>query len=139
MHCLVVIGNGMAGARTVEEILARGGGKRFQITMFGEEPYGNYNRILLSEVLSCTQDALNPFDWHEKNAITLHAGVRVAAIDRWAKQVSADDGTATSYDKLLIATGSRPFIPPSKERPTATPGPCGPGSSRCAPSTTAMP
>ena len=113
---LVVIGNGMAGARTVEEVLARGGGERFQITMFGEEPYGNYNRILLSEVLAGTQDAreifLNSLSWYEEHGITLHAGVRVGAIDRWAKQVSADDGTVTGYDNLLIATGSRPFIPP---------------------------
>ena len=68
---LVVIGNGMAGARTVEEILARGGGEQFEITMFGDEPYGNYNRILLSNVLNGTQDAadifLNPLDWYTEN------------------------------------------------------------------------
>ena len=64
---LVVIGNGMAGARAVEEILARGGTKRFNITMFGDEPYGNYNRILLSNVLNGTQQEeeifLNPIEW----------------------------------------------------------------------------
>ena len=80
---LVVIGNGMAGARTVEEILARGGAGTYAITMFGDEPYGNYNRILLSHVLSGEEndDAifLNSLSWYEESAITLFAGVRAAA------------------------------------------------------------
>lgn len=113
---LVVIGNGMAGARAVEEILARGGGEQFAITMFGDEPYGNYNRILLSNVLNGSQDAqeifLNPLSWYSENNITLLAGVRVTSIDRIAKQVFRTDGQSTPYDALLIATGSRPFIPP---------------------------
>jgi nitrite reductase (NADH) large subunit len=113
---LVVIGNGMAGARTVEEILQRGGDRLFEVTMFGDEPYGNYNRILLSGVLAGVEDAadifLNPLAWYRDNGITLHAGVRVTEIDRWAKKVFADDGTAVPYDKLIIATGSRPFFPP---------------------------
>ncbi len=113
---LVVIGNGMAGARTVEEILARGGGEQFDITMFGDEPYGNYNRILLSNVLNGTQDAadifLNPLDWYTENDVTLHAPAKVRHIDRARKEVHSDDGQITPYDKLLIATGSRPFVPP---------------------------
>lgn len=113
---LVVIGNGMAGARTVEEILARGGGEQFEITMFGDEPYGNYNRILLSNVLNGSQEPrdifLNPLDWYAENGVTLHAGVRIAGIDRASKAVHATDGSTVSYDKLLIATGSRPFVPP---------------------------
>ncbi len=113
---LMVIGNGMAGARAVEEILTRGGGERFDIAMFGDEPYGNYNRILLSNVLNGTQDAqeifLNPLGWYAENAITLHAGVRVESIDRQSKTVRDDRGREFSYDKLLIATGSRPFVPP---------------------------
>jgi len=113
---LVVIGNGMAGARTVEEILTRDEGTQFAITMFGDEPYGNYNRILLSNVLNGSQDAqeifLNPLSWYKENEITLHAGVRVTAIDRIAKKVFHADGQSTPYDILLIATGSRPFIPP---------------------------
>lgn len=113
---LVVIGNGMAGARTVEEILARGGGEHFAITVFGDEPYGNYNRILLSNVLNGSQDAqeifLNPLSWYSENNITLHAGVRVTAIDRITKEVFWADGQSLPYDTLLIATGSRPFIPP---------------------------
>ncbi|MCW3061187.1 MAG: Nitrite reductase large subunit [Capsulimonas sp.] len=113
---LVVIGNGMAGARTVEEILARGGAEQFDIVMFGDEPYGNYNRILLSNVLNGSQDAkeifLNPLEWYAENNINLHAGVRISAIDRVAKCVIDTNGAVTSYDKLIIATGSRAFVPP---------------------------
>ncbi|MDQ6676244.1 MAG: nitrite reductase large subunit NirB [Acidobacteriota bacterium] len=112
---LVVIGNGMAGARAVEEILARGGGDQFHITIFGDEPYGNYNRILLSNVLNGSQDAsdifLNPLSWYEENDITLHAGVRAKGVLRKARYIVGDDGRSTPYDKLLIATGSRPFVP----------------------------
>jgi nitrite reductase (NADH) large subunit len=115
---LVVIGNGMAGARAVEEILARGGRKIFDIAMFGDEPYGNYNRILLSNVMNGSQDPteifLNSLPWYEDNGIRLHAGVRVARIDRVAKCVNGANGTVEPYDKLIIATGSRPFIPPIK-------------------------
>ncbi len=116
MERLVVIGNGMAGARTVEEILERGGRDRFSITMFGEEPYGNYNRILLSNVLSGAEDEagifLNSLPWYAENGIALRAGVRIDRIDRFARTVHADDGSVTPYDKLIIATGSRPFVPP---------------------------
>ena len=121
---LVVVGNGMAGARTVEEILARGGGEQFQITMFGDEPYGNYNRILLSNVLNGTQDAadifLNPLEWYQENDVTLHAPARVTHVDRARQQVLSDDGQVTPYDKLLIATGSRPFIPPMEGLTTSS-------------------
>ncbi len=117
---LVVIGNGMAGARTVEEILQRGGGEQFSITMFGDEPYGNYNRIMLSHVLSGEEtDAdifLNSLPWYLENDITLHAGVRATRVDRFSKLVYAvntADGTTsqTPYDVLIIATGSRSFMP----------------------------
>jgi len=113
---LVVIGNGMAGARAVEEVLARGGADQFTITMFGDEPYGNYNRILLSNVLSGLQDSsdiyINPLAWYEENNITLHRGPPVTQIDRAARLVEAENGVRAAYDVLLIATGSRPFIPP---------------------------
>jgi len=113
---LVVIGNGMAGARAVEEVLARGGADQFDITMFGDEPYGNYNRIMLSNVLSGVQDTseiyINPLDWYGENNITLHAGARITDIDRPSREVLSDTGIKVHYDKLLIATGSRAFIPP---------------------------
>jgi nitrite reductase (NADH) large subunit len=113
---LVVIGNGMAGARTVEEILARGGADQFQITMFGEEPAGNYNRILLSNVLngSYREDDifLNPLSWYEENNIRLLAGKRASGLLRRAKLAYGEDGAPEPYDKLIIATGSRAFVPP---------------------------
>jgi nitrite reductase (NADH) large subunit len=111
---LVVIGNGMAGARLLEDVLAADP-DRFTVTVFGDEPYGNYNRILLSNVLNGTQDAkeifLNPLAWYEDNGITLHAGQRVSRIDRAARVVSSGD-IAEPYDRLVIATGSKPFVPP---------------------------
>ncbi len=113
---LVVIGNGMAGARFVEDLLARGGGNQFDIVMFGDEPYGNYNRILLSGVLSGTHQAqdifINSLAWYEENNVKLHAGVRVQQIDRVTKTVIGAGDVAESYDKLVIATGSSPFVPP---------------------------
>ncbi len=113
---LVVIGNGMAGARTVEEILERGGGEQFEITMFGEEPSGNYNRILLSNVLNGSYQEeeifLNPLSWYEEHNIRLHAGKRAAGLLRRARIVYGEDGMPEPYDKLIIATGSRAFIPP---------------------------
>ncbi len=112
---LVIIGNGMAGARLVEEVLARHGNELFEIIMFGDEPYGNYNRILLSGVLAGTHDPqdifINPLTWYEENNITLHAGKRVSAIDPVAKVVRAGDDLVEPYDKLVIATGSSPFVP----------------------------
>ena len=111
---LVVIGNGMAGARFVEDLLAIDR-DHFDIVMFGDEPYGNYNRILLSNVLNGTQDAkeifLNSLAWYEENHIKLHAGKRVTGIDR-EKRVVFADGIAEPYDALVIATGSKPFVPP---------------------------
>ncbi len=113
---LVVIGNGMAGARAVEEILKRGGGDRFEITVFGDEPYGNYNRIMLSNVMNGTQDAdeiyLNDLEWYEDNGIRLLSGVRAERIDRFAKVVHGAGGVTEHFDKLIIATGSRALIPP---------------------------
>ncbi len=115
---LVVVGNGMAGARAVEEVLARGGAELFDITMFGDEPYGNYNRILLSNVLSGVQDSadifMNPLAWYEENDITLHVGAKVTEIDRAARMVQSAAGIRARYDVLLIATGSRAFIPPMR-------------------------
>ncbi|HYQ15021.1 MAG TPA: FAD-dependent oxidoreductase, partial [Polyangiaceae bacterium] len=113
---LVVIGNGMAGARAVEEILARGGADLFEITMFGEEPYGNYNRILLSDVLNGSHEEadifLNPLTWYAEHGIKLHAGVPVLKILRHAQTVMGAGGVLEPYDVLVIATGSLPFVPP---------------------------
>jgi len=111
---LVVIGNGMAGARLVEDVLALDR-DRFEVVMFGDEPYGNYNRILLSNVLNGTQDPkeifLNPLAWYDENNVTLHAGKKVTRIDRDNRIVYAD-GVEQPYDVLVLATGSKPFVPP---------------------------
>ncbi|MDZ4264217.1 MAG: FAD-dependent oxidoreductase, partial [Mycobacterium sp.] len=116
MKRLVVVGNGMAGIRAIEEVLARGGRDQFHITVFGDEPYGNYNRILLSNVLAGIEDPtdiyLNTLDWYTDNGIELRAGVRVVRLDTFAHLVHADDGTSLRYDKLILATGSRSFFPP---------------------------
>jgi nitrite reductase (NADH) large subunit len=113
---LVVIGNGMAGARLIEDIIARGGNDKFDFVMFGDEPYGNYNRILLSSVLAGTHKPhdifINTLAWYEQNNVRLHAGVRVTKIDKETKRVIAAGDVVEPYDKLVIATGSSPFIPP---------------------------
>ena len=113
---LVVIGNGMAGVRTVEELLKLEGASRYAITIIGDEPYGNYNRILLSPVLAGENTIddiiLNTPEWYEENGIELIAGVAATGIDRAAREVELADGRRVPYDRLVIATGSRPFILP---------------------------
>lgn len=112
---LVVIGNGMAGCRAVEELLARDA-ERYRITIIGAEPYANYDRIMLSSLLagekSFADIVINDEAWYAANGIELRAGDPVVAIDRAAKTVTARSGTVIRYDKLLIATGSDPFIIP---------------------------
>ncbi|MEC3909179.1 nitrite reductase large subunit NirB [Sphingobium sp. CR2-8] len=112
---LVVIGNGMAGCRAVEELLARDG-TRYRVTIFGAEPYVNYNRIMLSPVLAgektFEQIVINDRAWYDDNGIDLIVADPVTAIDRAAKSVTARSGRTVHYDKLLIATGSDPFIIP---------------------------
>jgi nitrite reductase [NAD(P)H], large subunit len=112
---LVVIGNGMAGCRAVEEILARDPG-RFDVTIFGAEPRVNYNRIMLSPVLAGEKTfdeiVINTRAWYDDNHIDLISGDKVESIDREHKRVVAASGRVQPYDKLLIATGSDPFIIP---------------------------
>jgi nitrite reductase (NADH) large subunit len=112
---LVVVGNGMAGIRAVEELL-KIAPDLYDITVFGAEPHPNYNRILLSPVLAGEQTldeiVLNPLSWYEENGIRLHAGRKVVAVDRRRRIVRAADGTEEPYDRLLLATGSNPFILP---------------------------
>ncbi len=112
---LVMVGNGMAGVRTLEELLKLAP-DLYDITVFGAEPHPNYNRIMLSPVLAGEQSfediILNNLDWYRDNGVTLHAGKRVVEIDRRRCRVIADDGTVASYDRLLLATGSSPFILP---------------------------
>ncbi len=112
---LVMIGNGMAGVRTLEELLKLAP-ELYDITVFGAEPHPNYNRILLSPVLAGEQTldeiVLNPWSWYEDNGITLHAGRKVVDVDRVRRVVHAADGTTAGYDRLLMCTGSNPFMLP---------------------------
>ncbi len=112
---LVLIGNGMAGVRTVEELL-KIKPDHYDITIFGAEPHPNYNRILLSPVLAGEMQIkdiiLNELDWYAANNITLHTGKEVVRIDRVKRKVIAADGLEVPYDRLLIATGSTPFMLP---------------------------
>jgi NAD(P)H-nitrite reductase large subunit len=113
---LVVVGTGMAGAKVVEEVLARAP-DRFAIRMFGAETHGTYNRILLSGVLGGTQDPrqlwLNPLEWYQERGVFVHNGVKAEAIDRANRVVLGGGGkVAEPYDTLVLATGSRPFVPP---------------------------
>ncbi|WP_061237613.1 nitrite reductase large subunit NirB [Ectopseudomonas composti] len=112
---LVMIGNGMAGVRTLEELLKLAP-DLYDITVFGAEPHPNYNRILLSPVLAGEQTfeeiVLNDLNWYAENHIKLLLGRKVVKIDRKKRLVIADDGSEAEYDRLLIATGSNPFILP---------------------------
>ncbi|MDX8410602.1 MAG: nitrite reductase large subunit NirB [Mariprofundaceae bacterium] len=112
---LVMIGNGMAGVRAIEEVL-KANPDMFDITIFGAEKYPNYNRIMLSPVLAgdtTVEDIiLNDEQWYADNHITLHMGKRIREIQRGYKKVVAEDGAETEYDNLIIATGSNPFIIP---------------------------
>ncbi|TWC57085.1 nitrite reductase (NADH) large subunit [Pseudomonas sp. SJZ080] len=112
---LVMIGNGMAGVRTLEELLKLSN-ELYDITVFGAEPHTNYNRILLSPVLAGEQTfeeiVLNDLDWYLDNNIKLLLNRKVVEIDRVKRRVIAEDGTEAEYDRLLIATGSTPFILP---------------------------
>ncbi|WP_349616869.1 nitrite reductase large subunit NirB [Azotobacter salinestris] len=112
---LVMIGNGMAGVRTLEELLKLAP-DLYEITVFGAEPHPNYNRILLSPVLAGEQTfeeiVLNDLDWYRDNGIDLRIGCKVVDIDRENRRVVAEDGSVAEYDRLLVATGSTPFILP---------------------------
>jgi len=116
---LVLVGNGMAGVRTVEELL-KIAPDLYDITVFGAEPHPNYNRILLSPVLAGEQTldeiVLNPYSWYEENGITLHVGKKVTEVDRVKRVVRSVDATGqvteAAYDRLLLCTGSNPFILP---------------------------
>ncbi|MBU0593238.1 MAG: nitrite reductase large subunit NirB [Gammaproteobacteria bacterium] len=112
---LVMVGNGMAGVRTLEEVLKLTP-DLYDITVFGAEPHANYNRILLSPVLAGEQTIqdimLNDVDWYKQNGITLHLNKKINKIDRKKRVVYAEDGTFAEYDRLILATGSTPFILP---------------------------
>ncbi len=112
---LVLVGNGMAGIRTIEHVLKLAP-EAYEITIFGSEPHPNYNRIMLSSVLAGGADMseviLNDWSWYEEHRIRLHAGHTVTRIDPLARKVYSDKGAAADYDVLILATGSDPFMLP---------------------------
>lgn len=112
---LVVVGNGMAAMRTVEELLALEP-DHYHITVVGSEPHGNYNRIMLSPVLAGEKKfadiMLHTPDWYAERGITLKSGVTVQSVNRARRQATLDNGDVLGYERLLIATGSNPFIIP---------------------------
>jgi nitrite reductase (NADH) large subunit len=112
---LVLVGNGMAGLRSIEELL-KISPDLYQITVFGSEPHPNYNRIMLSPVLAGEKNfddiVLNSLEWYEENGIELITGDPVVEIDRVKGEVMSKSGVVREYDRLLLATGSTPFIIP---------------------------
>ncbi|MDP1627581.1 nitrite reductase large subunit NirB [Parvibaculum sp.] len=112
---LIVVGNGMAGCRAVEELLDLAP-DRYEIEIYGAEPEVNYNRIMLSPVLAgetgFDEIVINGRGWYEENGIALRSGEEVIAIDAASRTIATDKGARSSYDRLLIATGSLPFILP---------------------------
>ncbi|EHJ07297.1 nitrite reductase large subunit NirB [Staphylococcus simiae] len=112
---LVMIGNGMAGIRTIEEILGRSN-DMYDITVIGKEPYPNYNRIMLSNILqnkmTVEETIMNPYEWYEENNITLITDDPVVNVDKVAQTVTTSKGVEVGYDKLIFATGSKAFVIP---------------------------
>lgn len=112
---LVMIGNGMAGLRTIEEILERSD-SQFDITIIGKEPYPNYNRIMLSNILqkkmTVEEIIMNPYEWYEENNIQLIVNDPVETVDRSAQTVTTSKGVEVNYDICIFATGSSAFVLP---------------------------
>jgi len=114
MEDLIVVGNGMAGVACLEQILKHS--PKFRVTVFGDETHANYNRILLSSVLAGERSAddimINPLAWYQQNHVALRLGVRIVGVDPKRRTIKGDDDSITHYDKLLLATGSKAWIPP---------------------------
>ena len=110
---LIFAGNGMSGVACVEELLKSG--QVFDITIFGDEPHANYDRTLLLSLLAGEREIdsiiLNDIEWYQEHGIRTRLGIRVEEIDRLNRAVRSSDGDWTSYDKLILATGSSSLIP----------------------------
>jgi len=112
---LAIVGNGMGTCRLLDELAARGGIERYEITVFGEEPGGAYNRILLNRVLSGeAPDAIvtKAPEWYDRYGVRLVANTRVTRVDTMRKQIETKDGQTRRYDLVVLATGSQPLVPP---------------------------
>ncbi|MDP3891142.1 FAD-dependent oxidoreductase, partial [Nocardioides sp.] len=114
---LVVVGNGMAATRLVEHLVAGGAaGRLWDVTVLGDEPVPAYNRILLSAFLEGTHPqsalTLRAPEWYAEHGVRLRTGARVLEIDRDRREVMLVDGERIGYDRLVLATGSIPTLPP---------------------------
>ncbi|MFC4994494.1 nitrite reductase large subunit NirB [Rubritalea tangerina] len=112
---IIVIGNGMVGYKFCERLIEKDTNKKFKVITFCEEPRPAYDRVHLSEYFSgksAEQLSMSPLDWYEKNDVEIHIGEKVTQIDKEAKRVISSSGKVIEYDKLVIATGSSPFVPP---------------------------
>jgi nitrite reductase (NADH) large subunit len=113
---LIIIGNGMAGSRLASELLARDGASKFEITIFGDEPGGAYNRILLSDVLNGSKSAESVVthspQWYAERGVTLRAGEKIVAIDRENRFVESEHGARESSMCWCWRQGSSPLVPP---------------------------
>ena len=129
---LVIVGNGMVSYKLCESLVERGGHRRYRIVVIGDEPRPAYDRVHLTQYFK-THDAasleLAPRSWYEDHRIALHTGRRVTRIDREARHIVLDDDTTVHYDKLVLATGSRPYVPPIEgvDEPGAPGSPAPPG------------
>lgn len=122
---LAIVGNGMAAARLLDELSQRGGLSRYRVTVFGEEPAGAYNRILLNRVLAGAETAeitLKPVEWYARHGVTFVAGRKVVALDTATRVLTLDDGSAHAFDELVLATGSVPVVPPTPGATRGRPG-----------------
>lgn len=111
---LAIVGNGMAASRLLDELVRRGAGAAFDVSVFGEEARGAYNRILLGRVLSGDAPeaiALKTPEWYAGRGVALHAGVRVTKLDPVARRLTTSDGETHPYDVCVLATGSSPLVP----------------------------
>lgn len=112
---LVLVGNGMAGVRTIEHLLKLNP-EGYEVTIFGSEPYPNYNRIMLSSVLAgganMNEIIINDLEWYHSQSIKLYMGHTVTSIDSENRKVYSDKGVTAVYDELILATGSNPFVLP---------------------------
>lgn len=119
---LILVGNGMAALRFLEQLIEHGPA-RYAVTVFGTEPCAGYNRVLLSALLAGERGRADlithPDDWYAGHAIDYRKGATIAALDCEQKRVRDQDGRQYAYDKLVIATGSDPFVPPLPGRALA--------------------
>jgi len=115
MKTIIVVGNGMVGYKFCEKFVAQADSSKYKLVVFGEEPRVAYDRVHLSEFFEdgdAERLSLAPRSWYEENGIELHTSVRISEINKTAKTVSTSTDTTFTYDHLVLATGSVPFVPP---------------------------